>query len=73
VERLLNLPEVARQLGITERGVREKIWRKELPFVRVGKLVRIPETELSQFMKALRGISANEAFANLQAANPTVE
>ena len=73
METLLTLSAVASRLGITERGVREKIWSKELPFVRVGKLVRIPEGELAQFMKALRGISAKEALTNLRAANPTVE
>lgn len=51
---LLDAPEAARYLHCTPRGVRELWARRELPAVRVGRLVRFLKSDLDAYVAARR-------------------
>ena len=52
---LLAVKEVARRLGISAKTVRRIIDRGELPAHRIGRLVRIADTDLQLFVGLRRG------------------
>jgi excisionase family DNA binding protein len=52
MERLLTVDEVAAVLGTTPRFPRRLIAERRIRFVRVGRHVRIPESELEAFVEA---------------------
>lgn len=39
-QRLTDVPGVAEYLGTTERHIRELVYRRRIPFVKVGRAVR---------------------------------
>jgi excisionase family DNA binding protein len=49
---LLDVPKAAGRLGITERHLRELIYRREVPYVKVGRLVRFDPTDLAAWLEA---------------------
>jgi len=40
-KRLLTVDEFAAALGLRPKSVRQRIWRRELPYVKVGRNVRL--------------------------------
>lgn len=50
-DRLLTVEEAAEQLNVSVRNVREHIYRRRLPIVKVGRLVRIEQSELQAFIE----------------------
>jgi excisionase family DNA binding protein len=65
-KKALTVPETATVLGITERAAWQRIYRKQLPHRRWGRRVLIPTDELEEFLKALPGISAEEAATKVE-------
>jgi excisionase family DNA binding protein len=66
--RLLTVEETALVLGTTPAGVRCRISRGQLPFVKVGRRrVRVPEDALREFISRLPGVTADEALATVAA------
>ena len=53
---LLNVTDVAAQLGVSTKTIRRIIARRELPFLRIGRLIRIRQTDLLSYLK-IRHIS----------------
>jgi excisionase family DNA binding protein len=51
---LLDVETVAERLGVATRTVRRAIDRNELPFHRVGRLIRISEDDLVSFIASRR-------------------
>lgn len=51
-DRLLTVAQAAELLGTSERFPRRLIAERRIRFVRVGRLVRIPETALREFIAA---------------------
>lgn len=51
--RALLIPEAARAIGITEKALRQRIWRGEIPIRRLGKRVLILKSELQEFLSSL--------------------
>ncbi len=49
--RLLTIEEVAELLNVSVRNVREQIYRRRLGIVKVGRLVRIEQDELADFIE----------------------
>lgn len=45
--RLLTIEQAAEQLGVTPRMVRRLTGNRQLPFVKVGRLVRIREDDIA--------------------------
>jgi excisionase family DNA binding protein len=51
---LLDVNQTAEALGTSVRHVRELIYRKELPYYKVGALVRVDEDDLQAWLLAKR-------------------
>ena len=51
---LLDVPATAERLGTTERHIRELVYRRAVPFVKVGRLVRFDPAELDAWIDANR-------------------
>jgi excisionase family DNA binding protein len=51
MERLLSVDDAAKVLGTTARFPRRLIAERRIRFVRVGRHVRIPESELQGFIE----------------------
>jgi excisionase family DNA binding protein len=53
-KRLLTVQEAAERLNVSVRNIREHIYRRRLPIVKIGRLVRIEEGELEAFIEGGR-------------------
>lgn len=62
----LKVAEAAPILGITQKAVRQRIARGELPYRRWGRRVLIPAYELERFLASLPGKTADEAVAAVE-------
>lgn len=51
---LIDIPATADKLATTERHVRELIYRREIPYLKVGRLVRFDTDELAEWIDAQR-------------------
>jgi excisionase family DNA binding protein len=49
--RLLSVPEFASALGVTVACIRRWVLERRLASVRVGRLVRLPESELQRIVR----------------------
>ena len=49
--RLLNVTELAKWLGCTEKHVRNLVFRREIPFKKVGRLVRFNVGEIQRWLE----------------------
>ena len=54
VDALLDVHQAGEQLHCTSRMVRELVSRRELPVVRIGRLVRIAQDDLDAYKAACR-------------------
>ena len=51
-DRLLNVNEASEILGLKPRTLYQWSWlKKHLPFVKIGKLLRVSERDLTDFIK----------------------
>jgi excisionase family DNA binding protein len=50
--RLLTVDEVAELTGWRPATVRQKIWRRELPYVKLGRSVRFKEVEIQKIIES---------------------
>jgi excisionase family DNA binding protein len=57
--RLLNIKEAARYLGTTDKTLYTKIWRREIPFIKLGRSVRFDVRDLEALIDRSR-IKAEE-------------
>jgi excisionase family DNA binding protein len=51
---LIDVPTAAARLGITVRHLRELIYRREIPYTKVGRLVRFDPAELADYLDSRR-------------------
>jgi excisionase family DNA binding protein len=49
--RLLTVDEVASLTGWKPATIRQKVWRRELPYVKLGRSVRFRESEISHLIE----------------------
>jgi excisionase family DNA binding protein len=49
--RLLTVEEVAKLTGWKPATIRQKVWRRELPYVKLGRSVRFRESEISHLIE----------------------
>ena len=54
MSRLLTLQECADRTGTTIRWWRTAVFEKRIPTVRLGRLVRVDESDLAEFIKRNR-------------------
>jgi excisionase family DNA binding protein len=52
--RLLNIKEAARFLGTTDKTLYTKIWRREIPFIKLGRSVRFDVMDLEALIERSR-------------------
>lgn len=64
--RYLTIAEAAIVLSLSENAVRQRIFRRQLPFKKYGRRVLIPSEELERFLEKLPGYTAVEAMAGLE-------
>lgn len=55
-EELWKLNQAAAYLSCTERHLRELIYRREVPYLKVGRLVRFRRSELDQWLESNRTV-----------------
>ena len=48
---LLTVEDVARVTGWKEATIRQKCWRKELPYYKLGRSVRFKESEIERLIE----------------------
>jgi excisionase family DNA binding protein len=58
---LVDIQTVARSLGISMRQVRRFVAEKQIPFVRVGHLIRFDPEELNDWIDARRAVPATDS------------
>lgn len=63
MKKTLTIREVAAQLGLTEKALRQRIARREFPSRRWGRRLLILATDVDAFLNGLPGTSAEEAAA----------
>ena len=51
VSSLLTIEEAAERLSVSIRNIRHQIYLRKLPIVKVGRLVRIDERDLEDFIE----------------------
>ena len=61
MKKYLTIPEAAPPLGMTEKALRKRIERGQIPYRKFGRRVLIPLQELEEFLAALPGKTAEEA------------
>lgn len=54
MDRLIDIPQLAELLGVSEDYVRQRVKRREIPFTRLpgGKLVRFTSAQVHQILTA---------------------
>jgi len=58
---LIDIPAAADKFATTERHIRELIYRREIPYLKVGHLVRFDPDELAEWIDAQRVPEAGRA------------
>ena len=53
-ERLLDTKQTAELLGVKEATLRDWVWRRKIPFVRIGGLVKFEPTAIDRFIQENR-------------------
>lgn len=48
--RLLTVEEAAERLNVSVRNIRHQLYLRRIPIVKIGRLVRIEESELEAFI-----------------------
>lgn len=48
--RLRSLPDAAERLGLSVKCLRGWVWRRSIPYVKVGRAVRISEETIQQII-----------------------
>ena len=50
--RLRSLPEAAERLGLSVKCLRGWVWRRSIPYVKVGRAVRISDETIEKLIQA---------------------
>src|SRR5690242_8906384 len=64
-QQVLTVPQAAKISGLTERATWLAIYRKRFPHRRLGRKVVVLRADLESFLKALPGVTAEEAEAKV--------
>jgi excisionase family DNA binding protein len=65
---LLDVSSAATLLGQSEKWIRKRVERRQIPFRKVGARVLFATQDLQNFLKALPGTTVQEALERLRAA-----
>jgi excisionase family DNA binding protein len=61
---LLDVAGAAKLLGVSEKAVRARVARRQIPFRRLGARIIFRHSELIEFLTKLEGVGVGEALAN---------
>lgn len=50
--RLLNITELAEYLSVKEASIRSWVYKKKIPFIKVGKLVRFKVEDIESWLQS---------------------
>jgi excisionase family DNA binding protein len=50
-ERLKSLPDAAERLGVSVKCLRGWVWKRTIPYVKVGRAVRISEAVIDEIIE----------------------
>jgi excisionase family DNA binding protein len=64
VGHLLDVHSAAQFLGFSELSLRKRVFRRSIPFKRVGRQVLFSRSELEKWIDALGGVTVHEALEN---------
>ncbi len=62
---LVDVKDAAQLLGCSEKSIRARIARQTIPYKKLGKRVLFVREELEQFIRALPGVTMEEARSHL--------
>ena len=65
LEDLLTIQEIASKLGISSLTVRRRLRAKEIPLVRVGRLLRVPSRDAALLFKTEASADRNSTLSSL--------
>jgi len=60
------MKEAAALIGSTEKALRNRLARRQVPYRKLGRRVLIPGDELEKFLATLPGTTADEAVAAVE-------
>ena len=66
MKEFLTFAEAAEPLGLSEKALRQRIFRGQIPYRKLGKRVLIPVDELERFLRSLPGKTVDEAVAAVE-------
>ena len=61
-----DVPSGAARLKITEKAMRARIARRQVPFRKLGARIIIPHDELERYIAGLNGVSVEEALERVR-------
>ena len=56
MKEILTIDELSEHLGIKKSNLYSKVERKEIPFYKIGRLVRFKKTEIDLWLEKSRGV-----------------
>ena len=65
MDEYLDVGEAADLIGISVGSLRHRIFRKEIPYKKLGRRVMFSKPELEKFLRALPGVSAEQALQEI--------
>ena len=51
---LLRIPDLAAQLGVTERFIRRLVFERRIPYLKIGKFIRFDPTVVDEWISERR-------------------
>lgn len=63
VDSLAGYPAAAEYLDISERQLRDLVYRRKVPYLKVGRLVRFRRAELDAWLEATRPVRVEDVVA----------
>jgi excisionase family DNA binding protein len=63
MRKFITIAETATRMSTTEKAIRQRIFRGQLPVVRFGRRVLIPEDEFERFLEGLPKQGHQQALA----------
>lgn len=63
MKKYLTIAETAQKLGVSEKAIRARVARRQIPFRRFGSRIMFSEMEIDEFLSALSGCDVAEAIA----------
>ena len=65
-KRLLNIKEVSEYLGISQKGLYNMIYRREIPFIKIGGRVRFDIIDLDKWIERQKIKSVSSVIENVK-------